>query len=186
MPLPHSFCFSMTYNITLFSRVTINIHLHHWLYCLLSAFGVNILETRTQFGKDITEDIGDFVMGWLYGMAAGGISQGLSYSDWTHCIWLTQPPPRLVRRTSSLESIISITSDPDYGLKSEEARSARTMRGVRIDEERSDELTTPPQAAKIIPTLFAIRFAHCRWRRKRNPLFLEGRRLNGPSLLYRF
>eukprot|EP00520_Triparma_pacifica_P010936 CAMPEP_0118638196 /NCGR_PEP_ID=MMETSP0785-20121206/3549_1 /TAXON_ID=91992 /ORGANISM="Bolidomonas pacifica, Strain CCMP 1866" /LENGTH=216 /DNA_ID=CAMNT_0006529417 /DNA_START=583 /DNA_END=1233 /DNA_ORIENTATION=+ len=78
-------------------------------------------------------------MGWLYGMGAGGVSQGLSYEDWTSCIWITSAPPRLLRRGSSLESIISITADPDYGTEEKEKvpdfRSSTKTRSIVLRHE---------------------------------------------------
>ena len=126
-----NFHFSMKWDVTLFSRWTINIHFHHWLYCAIMIFVVNFLETRTNIGSDISEDIGDFVMGWLYGMGTGGVSQGLSYSDWTHCVWLTPAPPGLRRRISSLESIISVRSDPNFSLTSETTMTTDDARPLR-------------------------------------------------------
>ncbi|GMH52517.1 hypothetical protein TrRE_jg5370 [Triparma retinervis] len=123
------FHFSMKYDVVLLNRWCVNVHFHHWLHCLVSIFVVNILETRTSFGRDLAEDLGDFTMGWIYGMGAGGVSQGLSYDDWTSCLWVTPAIPGMLReRTSSLDSIISITADPDYCAKETEVPSEVDVR----------------------------------------------------------
>jgi hypothetical protein len=71
------FQFSMKYDVTLMGKYVVNLHFHHWFLCLVCIGVINVLEMKTDIGRELAKELGDFTMGWLYGMGAGGVSQGL-------------------------------------------------------------------------------------------------------------
>ena len=53
------------------NRYMLHVHFHHWLYCLVMIIGVAGFELSTESGRNLSLKLGDFTMGWLYGMGAG-------------------------------------------------------------------------------------------------------------------